>query len=213
MMEYLDTETQQYPIQLHELQQPNTSYPSNWQPPSRYQIVFPAPPPAYDRITETVRLTNPVLTDKGHYEQVYEILPLDIDSIRANTVTFAEQLIEQVKALHQEKLYSDVTAVFPAGVKEIQFRDEVDRTNLSDVSQVAMGLIMAGQATTLVVYRTKDNQNQTLTAEEMVSVAMGVFQEKQDIVTNMWIHKDTIRALSDTYDLAGLRDYDVTTGW
>jgi len=46
---------------------PNTSFPSVFTPPEGYAVLFAAPAPTYDPITQSVRQTTPVLTNKGHY--------------------------------------------------------------------------------------------------------------------------------------------------
>lgn len=63
---------------------PNTSFAEPFSPPYGYVWVFPAPQPAYDAITQAVRETAPVLTDKGHWEQQWEVVDLDAETIAAN---------------------------------------------------------------------------------------------------------------------------------
>ena len=62
---------------------PNTSFAQPFTPPEGYEVVFPAPQPAYDPITQAVRETTPVLTDKGHWEQAWEVVELDADAVAA----------------------------------------------------------------------------------------------------------------------------------
>lgn len=63
---------------------PNTSFAEPFTPPEGYVWVFPSPQPAHDPITQAVRETTPVLTDKGHWEQRWEVIALDADAIAAN---------------------------------------------------------------------------------------------------------------------------------
>lgn len=63
---------------------PNTSFPEPFVAPEGYEVVFPAPQPSHDPITESVREATPVLTDKGHWEQQWEVISLDADTIAAN---------------------------------------------------------------------------------------------------------------------------------
>lgn len=48
--------------------------------------VYPVAPTTatHDPITQAVRETSPVLTDKGHWEQQWEVVALDAESIAAN---------------------------------------------------------------------------------------------------------------------------------
>jgi hypothetical protein len=63
---------------------PNTSFPQPFVVPDGYAVLFAAPQPAYDPITQAVRQGDPVLTDKGHWEQTWEVVDLDAESIAAN---------------------------------------------------------------------------------------------------------------------------------
>lgn len=54
-------------------------------------VVFPAPAPSFDPITQMAREIAPVLTSKGHYEQAYEVVALDAETIAANQAAKAEE--------------------------------------------------------------------------------------------------------------------------
>ena len=55
---------------------PNTSFPVPFVAPEGYVLVFPAPQPVFNPVTQRVQETTPVLTAKGHYEQQWEIVEL-----------------------------------------------------------------------------------------------------------------------------------------
>ena len=55
---------------------PNTSFPVPFVAPEGYVLVFPAPQPVFNPVTQRVQETTPVLTVKGHYEQQWEIVEL-----------------------------------------------------------------------------------------------------------------------------------------
>jgi hypothetical protein len=63
---------------------PNTSFPVPFSPPEGYAVLFDSPQPTHDPITQMVRKTTPVLTDKGHWEQAWEVIDLDAEVIAAN---------------------------------------------------------------------------------------------------------------------------------
>jgi len=115
----------------------------------------------------------------------------------------------KVNDLLTRNLYTDVEVTFPSGQKVIQFRDITDRINLSNVMQSAQSLI-ASAPTTELVYRTKDNVNQVVTAAEMLPIGMDVMAAKQAIQDISWDHKDAIEALTT---IAEVEAYDVTTIW
>jgi hypothetical protein len=63
---------------------PNTSFPQLFVAPEGYAVLFAAPQPSFDPITQAVRQGDPVLTDKGHWEQTWTVVDLDADAIAAN---------------------------------------------------------------------------------------------------------------------------------
>ena len=77
---YINLQTHQYPVTEQEIRaaHPNTAFAEPFSP-EGYAIVFPAPQPVYDTLTQSVREVAPVLTSKGHYEQQWEVLDLDPD--------------------------------------------------------------------------------------------------------------------------------------
>ena len=73
---YINTETQEYPVtemQIRELF-PNVSFPVPFVPPSNFAPVFPAPQPSYDHVVQVAVEGKPVLTEKGHYEQSWDLI-------------------------------------------------------------------------------------------------------------------------------------------
>ena len=73
---YINTETQEYPVtemQIRELF-PNVSFPVPFVSPSNFAPVFPVPQPSYDHIVQAVIEGKPVLTEKGHYEQSWDLI-------------------------------------------------------------------------------------------------------------------------------------------
>ena len=93
MANYINTETQQYPVSETAIRAafPQTSFPSPFVPPDEFKVVFPKPSPSFDPITQAVREIAPVLTSKGHYEQAYEVVDLDAETVAANQARAEEQ--------------------------------------------------------------------------------------------------------------------------
>ncbi len=73
-----------------------------------YAVVFPAPTPSYDPIAQYIREIAPVLTEKGHWEQQYEIKELEPEQIAANQAAAKEQAktvaVAQIQALQSKAL-------------------------------------------------------------------------------------------------------------
>ena len=106
MANYINTQTGQYPMSETAIRAafPNTSFPAQFVPPPEYSVVFPAPAPSFDAITQGCREIAPVLTDKGRYEQAYEIFALDAETIAANQAAKVQTFIKTVEEATQKRL-------------------------------------------------------------------------------------------------------------
>ncbi len=76
---------------------PNTSYSTPFNPGNEYAVVFQSPQPIFDPITQSVREIAPVLTDKGHWEQAWEVISLDVAAIAVNQTAKAVRDREAAK--------------------------------------------------------------------------------------------------------------------
>lgn len=92
-MNYISTETLAYPVSEREIRaaNPNTSFPWPFAPPDDYTVVFAVPQPEHDPITQSAREIAPVLTDKGHWEQAWEVVPLYATQAEADAAVAAYQ--------------------------------------------------------------------------------------------------------------------------
>lgn len=77
---------------------PNTSFPVPFVAPEGYAVLFASPQPVHDPITQAVRETTPVLTDKGHWEQAWEVVALDAEQVAANQAAKAAADLAAAKA-------------------------------------------------------------------------------------------------------------------
>lgn len=127
-MKYLNTETNQYPITEADIRaaNPNTSFPTPFAAPEVYAPVFAAPPPSYDTITHTIQELAPVLTDKGHYEQAWEVVALPEEVAADNIAARAEADVKLVE--------NKIEALWQAA----------DKYTRSYISGVAIGILTIG---------------------------------------------------------------------
>lgn len=117
---------------------------------------------------------------------------------------------KQIDALRAEKTFSDVDVQIKGVKRAVQFRGDEDLANLLSVAVAGIALIVSGKPGDPVVYRTKDNVTNELTAFEMLAVGMTVMAAKQAVVSAAWTHKDAIKNLSTIEEVEA---YDITSGW
>lgn len=108
-MTYINTQTNQYPISEQEIrnQYPNTSFANPFVAPSEYAVVFQAPAPAYDTLTQSVREIQPVLVN-DKYQQAWEVYDLTPEQVASNQAAAQQALINQYNAALDKHL--DTTA-------------------------------------------------------------------------------------------------------
>jgi hypothetical protein len=106
MANYINTQTGQYPMSETAIRAafPNTSFPTPFVPPDEYKVVFPAPAPTFDPITEACREIAPVLTNKGNYEQQWEVYDLSPEQAQANAEAAYQASVPKVVTIRQAKL-------------------------------------------------------------------------------------------------------------
>ena len=78
MTQFINTLSGSYPVTESQIRAdfPNTSFSVPFIAPAPYKVVFPAPA-VYDPLTQKAVEDAPVLTVKGHWEQVWNIIDLD----------------------------------------------------------------------------------------------------------------------------------------
>lgn len=94
MANYIETATGRYPVSESQIkvENPQVSFPRPFVAPEGYSLVFSAPSPTYNPITQSVREVAPKLIN-GHYEQDYEVLALDAATIVANQTAATKQSV------------------------------------------------------------------------------------------------------------------------
>ena len=121
MANYIRLTDNAYPVSQSQIraENPQTSYPASFPVPEGYAVVFPAPVPTHDPITQFVREVAPILTAKGHWEQAYEVIDLD-----------PEQIAEKAEAARIAKI--------PAAVSPRQIRQALTAASLRTAVEAAV---------------------------------------------------------------------------
>lgn len=217
---YIRLSDSHYPMTEAEIraENPDTVFAEPFNP-AAYDWVFPTPHPATTRL-QTAREIAPVLDPvKLTWGQAWEVVDITVgmttEQLQGLKNSIRDEKIAEICALHKQKLYTDIAATFPAGQAVIQFRDEIDRTNLSNMASGAMALVLGGTPTQIIPYRTLDNSIQQVPASDMVAIALGVIDAKQAIATMAWEHKDSVAALAADIlkTPQDILNYDITAWW
>lgn len=154
-MLYIHKVTLAYPVTEQDIRNayPNTSFPQPFQAPDEYAWVFPAPAPTVTNL-QIAREIAPALTDKGHYEQQWEVVEKfatqeEIDAFleaeRKTKVPTAVSMRQARLALLAAGLLDDITAAITAfgqaAAIEWEYATEVRRDSpLIAVVQANAGL-------------------------------------------------------------------------
>ena len=138
---------------------PNTSFPQPFSPPDNYAVLFATPQPTHDPITQMVREATSALTDKGHWEQQWEVVALDAETVTANQLAKAERDRESFKAGRIAAVEA-ITVTTTAG--NTFDGDEISQTRMSRAI-----LVLSTGAATSVPWVLADNTVIQATAAEL----------------------------------------------
>lgn len=117
--------------------------------------------------------------------------------------------LKELKTIYENKFYENSVV----DGKEIQFRNESDRLNVTNAQQAALFLSQL-DSNNKVTFRTADNINVEFLATDFVNLAMQVFNEKQQIRNKYWTLKDYIKNLEITeVNISVLQNFDVVSEW
>jgi hypothetical protein len=106
---YLHLASGRWPLSKKDIlsENPQTSYPASFPVPDGFALVFPAPAPTVDPLTQIAREIAPVLTQLGTYRQAYEIVDLDAETVAANQARVEEQrkqgILQQIAAIEAKQ--------------------------------------------------------------------------------------------------------------
>ncbi len=143
------------------------------------------------------------INERNDISDYGEYIYIDIDTLKENKC-------KEVDVIHEKLLYTDIEVDFPKGKEFIQFRNEIDRTNISNISSAGIALIISGTPDALMEFRTLNNITQIVKASEMVNLAMSVLSIKQNIKKKSWELKDEIRSVKTIEELNNI---NINIGW
>lgn len=145
---------------------PNTSFPYPFSPPEGYVLVFPSPQPDHNRVTESVREVTPVLTDKGHWEQRWEVVPLFSEYTDSSGVLHTIQEQESVAIANDNTLIATLARETAKQARQVAVENITVTTSAGntfdgdEASQTRMAraiLVLSSGAASTVTWVLADN--------------------------------------------------------
>lgn len=174
---YLNTETLQQCTESDiRAALPNTSFPYPFSPPEGYVLVFPSPQPEHNRVTELVREVTPVLTDKGHWEQRWEVVPLFSEYTDSSGVLHTIQEQEAVAIANDNTLIATLARETAKQARQVAVENITVTTSAGntfdgdETSQTRMAraiLVLSSGAVSTVTWVLADNTVIQATAAEL----------------------------------------------
>lgn len=121
MTTYINLTTQQLKTESEiRSENPDTSYPVPFPVPEGYAIVFDAPQPSYDPYSQIVQQVEPLLTDKGHYEQQWIVVDLTGEALASaqerKVQDEASREAQRIQSLWQAAHDYEMTAISGSAV-------------------------------------------------------------------------------------------------
>jgi len=126
---------------------------------------------------------------------------------------FLEQKAQKkidVDAYFYAKLYANKPGLFPSGTKIIQLRNEEEYRTFERITYAAVARKSAQRAGATVTFRTEDNINQVVPADEFIPIALDILDAGQALWDIRTAHRDAIDEITNETALA---EYDYTTYW
>lgn len=206
-MNYINKTTGEYPVSesMVRLAYPNTSFPMPFQAPEEYALVFASPHPTHDQITEVVRELAPALTDKGHWEQRWEVAPR-FESAQEADAAVAEDVAAK-RAASWERIKNERDRRKSLGVKvgDHWYHSDAD----SRIQQLS--LFVMGAAVPPVQWKTLTTSPPPVFVTMTPAIASGIFQGTAASDAAIFAAAETHRVAMEASSTP--ESYDFSSGW
>lgn len=204
-MSYIQKTTGQYPLTERDIRaaHPNTSFPSPFKAPDDYAWVFPTPQPSYNPITHGVREIAPALSNKGEYEQQWEVYELDPAQVDKNIVAAKAGLIEAATNKRWDVMTGGIS--LQGGMQVGTTIDDQNR-----ITSVVANAALAGLTDADEVDFKAASGWVRITIGQVKQIAGAIGQFVQACYSAERTHHEAIALLSTP---AEINAYDVNSGW
>lgn len=219
MTNYINTSTLQYPISERDIRNafPNTSFSNPFKAPEEYQVVFPIPQPVFNPVVQTIREIAPVLTDKGTYEQQWEVIS------KFQEYTDEQGVVHTVQEQEDAALAANLSSAKESKWNSIKdYRNKLTQDGgfkasnkwfHSDVFSRSqqLGLVMLGNSIPAgLMWKTMDGSFVEMTPV----LAQEVFQSATLQDSALFSHAETLNTqVQALQTVEEVQAFDITAGW
>ena len=207
-MNYINTTTGEYPVteSMIRLAHPNTSFPVPFKAPEEYALVFASPHPTHNPVTEVVRELAPALTDKGHWEQRWEVVPRFESAQEADAAVAEDVAAKRAAAWDRIKTERDRRKYLGVKVGQHWFHSD-DPSRIQQLALAVMGAaIPAG-----LQWKTLTLTPPPVFVEMTPALAQSIFQATAASDAAIFAASEAHRVAMEASDSP--ESYDCSGGW
>ena len=207
-MNYINTTTGEYPVSEAQIRTyyPNTSFPTPFQAPEEYALVFASPHPTHAPVTEVVRELAPALTDKGHWEQHWEVVPRFESAQEADAAVAEDVAAKRAAAWERIKTERDRRKCLGVKVGAHWFHSD----DPSRIQQIALAM-MGAAIPSGMMWKTLTTTPPPVFVEMTPALAQGIFTATAASDAAIFAAAETHRVAMEASDTP--ESYDITGGW
>lgn len=219
MTNYINTSTLQYPVSERDIRNafPNTSFSNPFKAPEEYQVVFPIPQTVFNPVVQTVREIAPVLTDKGTYEQQWEVIS------KFQEYTDEQDVVHTVQEQEDAALAANLSSAKESKWNNIKdYRNKLTQEGgykasnkwfHSDVFSRSqqLGLVMLGNSIPAgLMWKTMDGSFVEMTP----TLAQEVFQSATLQDSAIFAYAENLnQQIQNSSDPEFIQGFDIKSGW
>ena len=208
-MNYINTTTGEYPVteSMVRLAYPNTSFPVPFQAPEEYALVFPAPQPAYDPITQRVQAIAPELTALGHWEQRWEVVELFDTQTEKDEAIAADRAAKQAAAWERIKVHRDYLSENGGYKVSIEGVDKWFHSDAKSKTQQLSLVLLSANASAVPPWKTMDGSKVTMSQTLAGQIFAAAVTQDGALFAAAEVHRVAMET-SNTPE-----SYDFSDGW
>lgn len=186
---------------------PNTSFGQPFVAPVDYALVFPAPQPAHDPLTQRVQAIAPELTALGHWEQRWEVVELFDTQTEKDEAIAADRVAKQAAAWERIKVYRDYLSENGGYKVSIGGVDKWFHSDAKSKTQQLSLVLLGANASAVPPWKTMDGSKVTMSQTLAGQIFAAAVTQDGTLFAAAEAHRVAMEA-SNTPE-----SYDFSSGW